>query len=124
MRLKLKVDTINAYGGKCIGCKETSPLFLTLDHINNNGNVDLLKSKGTGFYNNLKLLGFPGKDIQLQLLCHNCNARKEYINKRKNGLEITSNIAEIYLKNNYSISKEKDIELWKQAEYLFERIPR
>jgi hypothetical protein len=118
-RLQEKLEMIKAYGGKCTKCGEAHPLFLTLDHINNNGYMD---EKGAGFYNQLKKLGYPGKDIQLQLLCHNCNAGKEYIDNRANKSEVIKTTAEIYIKQPYSITKEQDEQLLYQARTLYYQI--
>src|SRR5689334_14898203 len=35
---KLRDMVFEAYGDSCVCCGETNPLFLTLDHINNDGN--------------------------------------------------------------------------------------
>lgn len=75
-RLKSKLETILAYGNECVKCKESHPLFITLDHINNNGHIE--RGRGDEFYRHLRSLGYPGQNTQIQLLCHNCNAYKEY----------------------------------------------
>lgn len=64
------------YGNKCACCGETEPKFLTVDHINNDGNVARRATKegGTDFYRQVARAirdGNPPKD--LQLLCRNCN---------------------------------------------------
>ena len=115
-RLKIRLEMILAYGGECVNCKINHPLFLTLDHIKNNGSLDVA---GIDFYQQLKKLGYPGKDTQLQLLCHNCNAFKEYQNNRNNKNEIISPVKEIYLPQPYSISEEEDEQLWMKARLLF-----
>lgn len=120
-RIKHKLEMIQAYDNKCIKCEEKHPMFLVLDHINNNGNRENT-NKGTNFYQYLKNVGYPGKNIQLQLLCHNCNAQKEYINNRINKSEIIKHDAEIYVKQNYSLTKNQDQELWLQARYLLAQI--
>lgn len=119
-RLKIRLEMILAYGNECFGCHETHPLFLTLDHIHNNGSME--DERGAGFYQFLKRLGYPGKNTQLQLLCHNCNALKEYQNNRKHKSETIKAIAEIYLLQPYTISESTDEELWGQARSLFQLI--
>jgi len=114
-RLRHRLEMIGAYGGSCNGCGENHPLFLTLDHMNNNGCFDV---KGAGFYQQLKELGYPGKNIQLQLLCHNCNAKKEYIDRRLNKSVIVNPMAEIYIKQEYNMSKEQEAVLWHKAREL------
>jgi hypothetical protein len=71
-----------AYGGyKCSCCGETEPLFLSIDHIHNDGNIErkanLYSGSGTGFYMWLRKNSFPSG---YQVLCMNCQ-----IGKHKNG---------------------------------------
>jgi len=69
---KLKLEVIDAYGGKCECCGETEPVFLTIDHIDNSGAVERgSRLIGTGLYKRLKDWGWP-KD-RYRLLCFNCN---------------------------------------------------
>lgn len=74
--VKLRLQIITAYGGCCVCCKEAEPKFLAVDHINNDGKLQR-KKYGTGinFYRYIIRNNFP---TDLQLLCHNCNAVKEY----------------------------------------------
>lgn len=77
--LRIKLETISAYGGKCVCCGEPDYHFLCIDHINNDGNTHrkaLGRSGGHVFYEWLKGRGFP-KD-EFQLLCFNCNNGKEF----------------------------------------------
>ena len=77
---RLQEATFNAYGGyKCNCCGETEPLFLTIDHVNNDGNKHRKKfqSTGDGLYKWLKQNGYPEG---FQVLCMNCNH-----GKRRNG---------------------------------------
>jgi len=117
-RLVHKLEMIEAYGGSCMECLESSPLFLTLDHINNNGNLET-KMRGCDFYQYLKGFGYPGNGTQLQLLCHNCNARKEYIDRRQNKNVQISTTPEIYVKRPYEISKELKNNLQDRARRLY-----
>ena len=77
---KLRADTIEHYGGKCACCGESEPSFLTIDHINGNGNAHR-KEIGRGsvlMYKWLKKNGWPEG---YQVLCWNCNcARHLYQN--------------------------------------------
>lgn len=116
LKIKAKLEMVRAYGGKCVRCSIEHPLFLTLDHINNNGKFD---ETGIDFYKQLKKLGFPGKDTQLQLLCHNCNAYKEYKSNRKDNGESIKIEKENYIKQDYIISKnEKELLRSKAFEIL------
>ena len=68
----LKLEMVAAYGGRCVCCGETEPIFLAIDHINGGGKSDRLRGHGGfHFYAKLKKLGWP-KD-EYRLLCHNCN---------------------------------------------------
>lgn len=119
-KLKNKLEMIVAYGGKCVSCNEDHPLFLTLDHMNNNGNLEKMK-KGNGFYKFLRRQGYPGKGTQLQLLCHNCNQGKEYAARRLGKVE-KATLPEIYIKQEYNISEEEDKYLWDQSRRLYVQI--
>lgn len=84
MRLNaiLREQVFSAYGGyKCSCCGETEPLFLTIDHVENNG-AEMRKNGvhsrgGTQFYQWLRRNGFPDG---FQVLCMNCN-----LGKHRNG---------------------------------------
>lgn len=63
------------YGNMCVCCGETNPIFLTLDHKNNDGYKFKTDNKGRTYssynrYNNIIKAGFPE---DLQVLCFNCN---------------------------------------------------
>lgn len=75
-------QVFEAYGGyKCNCCGETEPLFLSIDHIDNNGATERKSGQycgsGTGFYQWLRKNKFPPG---YQVLCMNCNT-----GKHKNG---------------------------------------
>lgn len=79
---QLREEVFGAYGGKrCACCGETEPLFLTIDHVNNDG-AEMRESGvhsrgGTQFYQWLRKSGFP---TGFQVLCMNCN-----LGKHRNG---------------------------------------
>lgn len=74
----LRREVFDAYGGfRCACCGETQPLFLSVDHIYNDGN-EMRKSGthsrgGTAFYAWIKRNKFPPG---FQILCMNCNTGK------------------------------------------------
>jgi hypothetical protein len=77
--LELKKQTMVHYGGKCACCGESELVFLTLDHIDNNGNehrVFLGNQGGVNFYRKMRQQGFPPG---LQVLCWNCNEAKQIL---------------------------------------------
>lgn len=72
---RLRAEVLAAYGNACACCGEIEPLFLQVDHINNDGHLQR-KNAGrhwdwSAFMRWLKAEGFP-KD-NYQLLCANCN---------------------------------------------------
>ncbi len=71
-RIKLREQVLEAYGGVCKCCGESTPEFLAIDHIFNDGK-EQRKTISSGFatYIWLKKQGFP--QDRFQLLCHNCN---------------------------------------------------
>ena len=81
-RQKLRIDMIKAYGEKCSHCGITDSEVLDIDHINNDGGKD--RKKGVFGYKLYKLLkdnGYPTGNYQL--LCKNCNWKKELQRRRK-----------------------------------------
>lgn len=71
---KLKMDVLNIYGNKCECCGESEALFLTIDHVNNDGKYHRKDMVGQAFYRYLRNLGVP--DPRFQILCFNCNIAK------------------------------------------------
>ena len=72
---QLLIEVLEAYGGAvCSCCGETEPLFLSIDHINEDG-AEMRKIHGSGidFYRWLKKHDYPGG---FQVLCMNCNLGK------------------------------------------------
>lgn len=80
-RRQVKIECFNHYSLgeiKCNCCGVKDLMFLTLDHINNNGNIERkqLKSSGNSFYYWLRKRNYP---MGYQVLCFNCNHAK-YLN--------------------------------------------
>lgn len=77
-RKKNKIAVVELYGDKCQECGESDIRCLTVDHINNDGNIDCAgKSKritSNDFY--AKLVKCPKRD-DLKLLCANCHYKKD-----------------------------------------------
>lgn len=76
-RAKVRHEVFMAYGGfLCACCGETEPMFLTIDHINNDGAnhrrelKDKIGNGGASFFTWLKANKFPKG---FQVLCRNCN---------------------------------------------------
>lgn len=82
-----KATVITAYGGKCSCCGESEPMFLVIDHVNDDGaehreaighgrTTDGRRKVGSGsiIYAWLVKHCFPDG---FQLLCANCNMAKQ-----------------------------------------------
>ncbi len=72
--VKCKEEVFNYYGKRCVCCGEKNPAFLTIDHINGNGNRHRKKIKEkitVWLYRN----NFP---VGFQTLCFNCNWGKYF----------------------------------------------
>lgn len=75
----LRSEIITRYGSRCACCSESTPQFLSIDHVNNDGAAkrkyvrDGGHGKGMSFYRHIVDAGFPDT---FQLLCHNCNFAK------------------------------------------------
>lgn len=78
-RLKLRADVLQGYGAKCACCGESQPMFLDVDHVNNNGNTDRRVNRRYthSLYRDLREENYPS---DYQLLCRNCNWGK-HVNK-------------------------------------------
>lgn len=82
-REKIKFECVEAYGGSCIECGVNDPIVLVIDHTRDNAKEDreiLNQRGGYKLYMDLKRRGWPKNGYQL--LCHNCNFRKEYIRRK------------------------------------------
>lgn len=74
-RAGLRSEMLESYGSRCNCCGEREPLFLQLDHIENDGHADRkIHRTSTKLLAHLKRAGWP-KDRH-QLLCANCNFGK------------------------------------------------
>lgn len=77
---KLRLEAIEAYGGKCNCCGELTPEFLHLDHVLNDGaehRKELSSSKG-GSIHTLRWAKKNGWPDRLQLMCHNCGMSEAF----------------------------------------------
>jgi hypothetical protein len=82
-RRKLKIAVLNHYGDSCNECGEDNFYYLTIDHINNDGNIDRKNglSSGHNFYHWLIKNNFPP---QFRTLCFNCNCSTSVMEDHKN----------------------------------------
>lgn len=92
-RDRIRLEMVQAYGGACCECGEDDPIVLVLDHINDDGQVDKKLGLG-GFkaYMALRKQGWP--KTRHQLMCHNCNFRKEY-RRRKDAVKKRSSSSSV-----------------------------
>ncbi len=71
---ELRLQIIEAYGGKCACCGEDNEKFLTIDHVNNDGymrkKIYGSARRGVQYYREIVAAGYPS---DLQILCYNCN---------------------------------------------------
>lgn len=74
---RLKVAATEAYGGNCACCGEDQLPFLTIDHVNNDGNEHRLEipAGGGSTYRWLRNNNWP---TGFQVLCWNCNDGKHW----------------------------------------------
>ena len=125
-RLKLKLETMLAYGNECAECGERETLFLTLDHINQNGKLDREDNhSGIEFYAFLRKKGFPGKGTQLQVLCHSCNAIDELkfrAVEERVGNSKREVVKETYIDIPYALSLNDHKRLLEQAIIIYRKL--
>ncbi len=78
---KVRAAVFKHYGAVCACCSEATLLFLTIDHINNDGNLQRWpggqRITGERLYSKIKTSGFPDT---YQILCMNCNFGKRMNN--------------------------------------------
>lgn len=80
-RIDVRKEMIKSYGGKCVKCGRNDSEVLEIDHIDNTGGKDRKRGiYGWKLYRRLKREGYP-KD-NYQLLCRNCNWKKELERRR------------------------------------------
>ena len=73
---KLKLAVIKHYGNKCKCCGEDNVLFLSVDHVNNDGHK-MKRSDRQNINQWIKKNNYPKT---LQILCYNCNLGKAHNN--------------------------------------------
>jgi hypothetical protein len=69
---KIRSELIAKLGGRCEICGEQDPIVLDFDHIDGNGTKHRTQHRNRSIYLIKKYLNL------YQLLCKNCNWRKEY----------------------------------------------
>lgn len=78
-RDKQRIKVYEAYGNVCKCCGESNYMFLTIDHVNNDGHIERKQYSQGGLYSRIIQENFPER---YQLLCWNCNTGK----RRNNGV--------------------------------------
>lgn len=72
-RKRVRDEVFAAYGNKCACCGESEPIFLEMDHIDNDGAEHRRKIGQSYVYYWLRNNSFP---TTFQILCSNCNKGK------------------------------------------------
>lgn len=72
-RRDVRAQAISRYGGKCACCGEQGYGFLTIDHVNNDGNIHRKSVTNAYLPWWLKKNNYPAG---FQVLCYNCNCSK------------------------------------------------
>lgn len=74
-RIRWREEIYSVYGDICDCCGETNPLFLTLDHVNNDGasHRKNLTKDPLALYRWVRNNNYPDT---IQLMCYNCNMGK------------------------------------------------
>jgi len=88
-RIRLRIDTIVAYGGKCSICGISDVDVLDIDHISNNRAEHRRQGfHGYNLYRLLKKQNFPIDNYQV--LCKYCNWKKEILRRKKERVGTTN----------------------------------
>jgi hypothetical protein len=77
---KLRKQFLDMYGYICACCKEDNIIFLTLDHVQNDGNIDRQRLGGKEPYRVLREAIKQYDPTKYQVLCFNCNHGKRMNN--------------------------------------------
>ncbi len=80
-RSNKRKEVIKLLGGKCISCGETDYVVLDIDHINNDGAIERKLTKGKN------AIHYDINNNKYQLLCKNCNWRKEYYKRKYDAIQ-------------------------------------
>ena len=73
---QIKLETLRLYGGQCVCCGETEPVFLTFDHIKGGG-AQHRRDNPMARKNIGKWLKQHGAPEDFQILCFNCHKAKD-----------------------------------------------
>lgn len=79
----IRLQAVALLGGKCVHCGANDPIILDIDHVHNDGQKERLEM--TVYQQASRLVqGLLPLD-RYQLLCKNCNWRKEYFRRTNEG---------------------------------------
>lgn len=90
---RAKLSVLKMYGMNCVYCGESHYEFMCIDHINNDGKAHR-ETKEYKKYARGGMFGYLAKteyrpDLY-QVLCHNCNAAKQYYGIKPDGNKFKS----------------------------------
>ena len=72
---------VDLLGKTCSRCGLADPIVLQIDHVNGGGSKERSRFKSTRSYLFFVLKKVKNGSRDYQLLCANCNVRKEYLNR-------------------------------------------
>jgi len=102
-RMRVRVEVLKAYGGKCVDCGDENLDHLELDHEAGGGNEQRAQIFGYGhgspggwnYYLWLRKQGFP-QDMGLRCLCHDCHNKKHGRTKKDEGESVKQAPRRVY----------------------------
>ena len=71
---------VDLLGGECLWCKESNPIFLTIDHINNDGQLHRLKGANRVY---LDIIADNNRKEKYRILCYSCNCARQRVSDQE-----------------------------------------
>ena len=80
---KIRLQALQLLGGSCVHCGANDPIVLDIDHVHNDGQKE--RQLMTVYQQASRLVQGRLPLERYQLLCKNCNWRKEYFRRNAEG---------------------------------------